>query len=75
MNTELAEAAHGRCLVVLDGCEVTGDLVRDMVEVLPSFCARPEARNRALEAVGCAQRDISPRAVLKAGSVSCGGGG
>ena len=43
MNAELVEAtlsAHGRRLVVLDGGEVTDDLVRDMVEVLPSFCAR-----------------------------------
>ena len=43
MNAELVEAtlsAHGRRLVVLDGGEVTDDLVRDMVEVLTSFCAR-----------------------------------
>ena len=75
MNTELVEAAlsaHGRRLVVLDDGEVTDDLVRDMMEVLTSFCARlygrRSARNRALKAVGCAQRDIGPRAVLKAGS-------
>lgn len=67
MNTELVEAAlsaHGRRLVVLDGGEVTDDLVRDMVEVLTSFCAclygRPSARNRAIKAVGCAQRDVGP---------------
>ncbi|MFZ0906064.1 MAG: IS607 family transposase, partial [Mycobacterium sp.] len=65
MNTELVEAAlsaHGRRLVVLDSGEVTDDLVRDMVEVLTSFCARlygrRSARNRALKAVGCAQRNI-----------------
>ena len=43
MNTELVEAAlsaHGRRLVVLDHGEVDDDLVRDMVEVLTSFCAR-----------------------------------
>jgi len=43
MNTELVEsalAAHGRRLVVLDDGEVDDDLVRDMVEVLTSFCAR-----------------------------------
>ena len=43
MNTELVEAAlfaSGRRLVVLDGGEVDDDLVRDMVEVLTSFCAR-----------------------------------
>ena len=73
MNTELVEAAlsaHSRRLVVLDDGEVTDDLVRDMVEVLTSFCAglygRRSARNRALKAVGCAQRDIGPQAVLAA---------
>lgn len=76
MNTELVEsalAAHGRRLVVLDDGEVDDDLVRDMVEVLTSFCARlygrRSARNRALKAVGCAQRDIGPRAVVSAKSV------
>ena len=71
MNTELVEAAlaaPGRRLVVLDDSEVTDDLVRDMIEVLTSFCARlygrRSARNRALKAVGCAQRDIGPQAVL-----------
>ena len=70
MNTELVEAAlsaHGRRLVVLDDSEVTDDLVRDMVEVLTSFCARlygrRSARNRALKALGCAQQDIGPQAV------------
>lgn len=73
MNTELVEsalAAHGRRLVVLDDGEVDDDLVRDMVEVLTSFCARlygrRSARNRALKAVGCAQRDIGPAAVVGA---------
>ena len=70
MNTELVEAAlsaHSRRLVVLDGSEVTGDLVRDMAEVLTWFCARlygrRSARNRALKALGCAQQDIGPKAV------------
>ncbi len=73
MNTELVEAAlsaHGRRLVVLDDGEVDDDLVRDMVEVLTSFCARlygrRSARNRALKAVGCAQRDIGPKEVVGA---------
>lgn len=72
MNTELVEAAlsaHGRRLVVLDGGEVNDDLVRDMVEVLTSFCARlygrRSARNRALKAVGCAQRDIGPQELVR----------
>jgi putative resolvase len=70
MNTELVEAAlaaHSRRLVVLDDSEVTDDLVRDMAEVLTSFCARlygrRSARNRALKALGCAQQDIGPKAV------------
>jgi putative resolvase len=74
VNTELIEAAlaaHGRRLVVLDAGEVADDLVRDMTEVLTSFCARlygrRSARNRALKAVGCAQRDIGPAAALEGG--------
>jgi putative resolvase len=70
MNTELVEAAlvaHKRRLVVLDDSEVIDDLVRDMVEVLTSFCARlygrRSARNRAVKALGCAQQDIGPQAV------------
>jgi putative resolvase len=73
MNTELVEAAlsaHGRRLVVLDAGEVTDDLVRDMVGVLTSFCAqlygRRSARNRAIKAVGCAQRNIGPKLVSAA---------
>jgi putative resolvase len=85
MNTELAEAAlsaHGRRLAVLDKGEVTDDLVRDMIEVLTSFCARlygrRSARNRALKAVGCAQRHIGPQAAAALavdGTPPCGGGG
>jgi putative resolvase len=80
MNTELAEAAlaaHGRRLVVIDDGEVTDDLVRDMIEVLTSFCARlygrGSARNRALKAVGCAQQDIGPQAAPGADAAPCGG--
>jgi putative resolvase len=65
MNAELVEAAlsaHGRRLVVVDDREVTGDLVRDMVEVLTSFCARlygrRSARNRALKALRCARSNV-----------------
>ena len=63
MNTELVEAAlaaDGRTLVVLDDSEVDDDLVRDVVEVLTSFCARlygrRSARNRALRAMQCAEQ-------------------
>ncbi|MFF2199909.1 IS607 family transposase [Streptomyces sp. NPDC058145] len=62
MNTELVEAAlsaHGRRLVVVDDGEVEDDLVRDMVEVLTSFCARlygrRSAKNRARKAFEAAQ--------------------
>ncbi|WP_345043499.1 IS607 family transposase [Streptomyces sannanensis] len=50
MNTELVEAAlsaSGRRLVVLDDGEVEDDLVRDMVEVLTSLCARLYGRSSA----------------------------
>ncbi len=70
MNTELVEAAlsaHGRRLVVVDDGEVTDDLVRDMTEVLTSFCARlygrRSARNRAEKALRCAARNIGPMAL------------
>jgi putative resolvase len=61
MNVELVEAAlaaTGRRLVVLDDGEVDDDLVRDMVEVLTSFCARlygrRSAKNRAKKALEAA---------------------
>lgn len=67
MNVELVEAAfsaHGRSLVVLDPAEVDDDLVRDMTEVLTSFCARlyrrRAARNRAEKAARGAERDVGP---------------
>lgn len=62
MNTELVEAAleaSGRRLAVLDDGEVEDDLVRDMVEVLTSFCARlygrRSAKNRARKALEAAE--------------------
>ncbi len=80
MNAELVEAAlwaHGRRLVVLDDGEVTEDLLGDLVAVLTSFCAwlygRRSARNRALKAVRCAQRDVGPAGVN--GAVRGGGDG
>lgn len=61
MNTELVEAAlsaSGRRLVVLDDGEVDDDLVREITEVLTSFCARlygrRSAMNRAKRALECA---------------------
>lgn len=62
MNVELIEAAlsaHGRRLVVLDDGEAEDDLVRDMVEMLTSFCARlygrRSAKNRAKAALEAAE--------------------
>ncbi|MFF7437035.1 IS607 family transposase [Streptomyces sp. NPDC008122] len=62
MNVELVEAAlsaSGRRLLVLDDGEAEDDLVRDMAEVLTSFCARLYGRRsakmrarKALEAAG-----------------------
>ena len=49
MSTELVEAAlsaSGRSVVVLEEREVDDDLVRDMTEVLTSFCARLYGRRR-----------------------------
>jgi putative resolvase len=52
---QAALSAHGRRVLVADPGETSDDLVRDMVEVLTSFCARlygrRGARNRALRAV------------------------
>jgi putative resolvase len=60
--------------VVLDDGEVTDDLIRDMVEVLTSLCARlygrRSARNRALKALRCAERDVGPRDVGSAAPAS-----
>jgi putative resolvase len=44
---EAALAAERRRLVVVEGAEVTDDLVRGMVEVLTSFCARLYGRRSA----------------------------
>lgn len=52
---QAALAATGRRIIVVDTSGTTDDLVRDMVEVLTSMCARlygrRGARNRAMRAV------------------------
>jgi putative resolvase len=57
---QAALAAQGRRVEVADDAETTDDLVRDMIEVLTSFCARlygrRGARNRALRALTAARR-------------------
>ena len=54
-HLEAALAAQGRRLLVVEEAETADDLVRDLVEVLTSFCARlygrRGARNRALRTV------------------------
>jgi putative resolvase len=57
---EAALAAQGRRLVVLDGAEITDDIVRDLQEVIVSMCARlygkRTAKKRAkkgIEAIQC----------------------
>ncbi len=54
-HLEAALSAQGRRIVVVDPAETTDDLVRDMIEVLTSMCARlygrRGARNRAMRAV------------------------
>ncbi len=57
-----ALTAQGRRIIIVDADETTDDLVRDMIEVLTSFCARlygrRGARNRALVAVKAAKRGV-----------------
>jgi putative resolvase len=57
---ESALAAAGRRVFVADPGETADDLVRDMIEVLTSMCARMYgrrgARNRAMRAVTAARR-------------------
>lgn len=67
MRGETIGSTAGRRLVVLDSGEVTDGLVHDMVEVITSLCARLYGRrwacNRAVKALGCAQRNIGPKLV------------
>jgi putative resolvase len=60
-HLQAALAATGRRIVVVDTSETTDDLVRDMVEVLRSMCARlygrRGARNRAMRAVTATKHD------------------
>jgi putative resolvase len=60
-HLEAALAANGRRILVADQAETTDDLVRDMIEVLTSMCARlygrRGARNRAMRAVTATKHD------------------
>jgi putative resolvase len=44
---ESASIASGRSPVVVDASEMRDDLVQDMIDVLPSFCARLDGRRWA----------------------------
>lgn len=64
-HLEAALQSSGRELVIADPCEVDDDLVRDMTEMLTSFCARlygkRAAANRAAAALrAAAQSDEHP---------------
>ena len=67
-HLESALSAQGRRVVVADPSEMDDDLMRDMTEVLTSFCARlygrRGARNRAEKALNCAKHDVGPMALL-----------
>src|SRR5262249_8271648 len=56
---EAALAAQGRKILVIDHAEVKDDLIRDMTEVLTSFCARlygkRAARHKAEKAIRATQ--------------------
>jgi len=59
-HLDAALAAAGRRVLVADPAETADDLVRDMIEVLTSMCARlygrRGARNRAVRAVTAVER-------------------
>ncbi len=60
-------SAQDRQVLIMENTEMDDDLVRDMTEVLTSFCARlygkRSARNRAIKALNCAKQDIGPQAL------------
>jgi putative resolvase len=62
-HLQAALAATGRRILVIDTSETTDDLVRDMVEVLTSMCARlygrRGARNRAMRAVTATRHEAA----------------
>jgi putative resolvase len=68
-HLEAALSAEGRRVEAFDPGEVEDDLVRDMTEVLTSFCARlygrRGARKRAEKALRCAKNDVGPMALIQ----------
>jgi len=61
-SQDAALAAQGRRIVVADDGETPDDLVRDMIEVLTSMCARLHGRrgvhNRAMRAVTAVKKPV-----------------
>ena len=61
---DAALAAQGRRMVVVDTGETADDVVRDMIELLTSMCARlygrRGARHRALRAVTATSQQPQP---------------
>lgn len=59
---EATLAAQGRKIIVIDDTELEDDLIRDMTEVLTSFCARMYgkrgAKNRARQALEAAAKTV-----------------
>jgi putative resolvase len=58
-HLKAAPGAHGRRIVVADSSETTDDLVRGMIEVLTSMCARLYGRRDAR--IGRCARSLPPR--------------
>lgn len=60
-HLQAALAAHGRSIVVVDDREIDDDLVRDLTDILTSFCARlygrRSASHRAHAAIAAAGAD------------------
>lgn len=60
---ESALSASGRKLYVVDESEMKDDLVKDMIDVLTSFCARlygrRSAKNRAIKAIEATKDSVS----------------
>ena len=65
-HLEAALAAQGRKIVAANPGETADDLVRDMIEVFTSVCARlygrRGARNRAMRAVTAAKHESAGEA-------------
>ena len=70
-HLEAALSATGRRIVVVHPEEVTDDLVRDMVEVLTSMCARLYGRRFARRRAGAARRPMAPGGLGGSTAIPC----